>query len=202
MKHSAHIYLLLVCASLLPLAFFFFHFMRSAKDLISQASSNRWVVQWCAMREHAVPEWEREIRGGRRDSVSKIKGLGTQRKSELTLSWRQSQVSSWFMPPQESSACIMYIARSVLYWRTGQGLTVGWRHVLPLNTEGMPDVSRRFTSLTECESLFFKTPTHSCPHNQVIPAQIGDINARAVIPTAWKAVVKGFIDSTSSKNVL
>lgn len=84
MECSAHIYLLLVCAGL----YIFFHFMRSAKDLISHALSNRWVVQWCAMREHAVPEWERERerRGGRRDSVSKIKGLGTQRKSELTLS--------------------------------------------------------------------------------------------------------------------
>lgn len=58
--------------------------MGSAKDLISHALSNRWVVQWSVMREHAVPERggekERE-RGGRHDSVSKIQGLATQRKA-------------------------------------------------------------------------------------------------------------------------
>lgn len=37
----------------------FFHFMGSAKDLISHALSNRWVVQWSVMREHAVPGRER-----------------------------------------------------------------------------------------------------------------------------------------------
>lgn len=37
---------------------FFFHFMGSARDLISHALSNRWVAQWNVMREHAVPERE------------------------------------------------------------------------------------------------------------------------------------------------
>lgn len=42
--------------------FYFFHFMVSAKDLISHALSNRWVVQWSVMREHAVPEREKDER--------------------------------------------------------------------------------------------------------------------------------------------
>lgn len=38
----------------------FFHIMGSAKDFISHALSNRWVVQWRVMREHAVRERESE----------------------------------------------------------------------------------------------------------------------------------------------
>lgn len=54
-----------------------FHIMGSAKDLISHALSNRWVVQWCVMREHAVRERESKRQRKRdekrnHDNVSKI----------------------------------------------------------------------------------------------------------------------------------
>ncbi len=45
-----------LCCVCMPV---FFHFMGSAKDLISHALSNRWVVQWSVMREHAIPGRER-----------------------------------------------------------------------------------------------------------------------------------------------